>query len=587
MKLNRLITTVSICLLCIITCVSGCKTPDDMGASSLPAVLEETMPSAELSDIRAFTFADIDSASPYYDIACYMLYNELMSVKQTDFADKNGDLFAPLDIATVSDAAAALNIEAAEDAILTRGTLARLLYTAAKEQGLPTETALTSLPYRDAADALPEDKAALLWASEKGLFKSFVGLRLLPNTALSRLQLAEAIIFFKALDAQDALAAEIAAAIPSRTVYSAAINNHSAIQSVINSAAQRHGAVGVQVAVIENGVATDTFTYGFATKGTDPMTANHKIRTASITKVAVGTAAWLLYEDGKITLDTDISQYWNADIKNPAYPDDPITIRNLLTHTSSIYDAPYGTSRKYEDLKVALMNNGYAATRPGSQWKYNNHAFTVLGVTLELAGKTTLNDLLRERIFTPLDMDAAFATGDIKNTNLLATLYRNTGAIGLDTATAKSMHCDKTAGADGSHFAGGLTMSAYDLAKFFTILANDGIYEGIRLLDPETIKLMETYGERTVSNGFYQAMPLRYKQNLYGRNGLYFHTGSSYGVFNSASYDPASGDGVIVLTTGADGTKGTAGIYKVCEEINDYIYKVVNEHHEAEISSAS
>ncbi len=575
MKLKNYLTTVSICLLCIIICVSGCKVPDDTGASSLPAVSEETIPSAELSDIRAFALADIEPDSPYYDTVCYMLYNELMSIKLPDFADKNGDLFAPFDIALVSDAAAALKIEAAEDAILTRGRLARLLYAAAKEQGLPTETALSSLPYRDAADALPEDKAALLWAFERGIFKSFVGLRLLPNTAVSRLQLAEAIISFKALDPNDITAREIASKIPSRAVYSAAINNHSAIQSVINAAAERHGAVGVQVAVIENGVVTDTFTYGFATKGTDPMTANHKIRTASITKVAVGTAAWLLYEDGKITLDTDISQYWNADIKNPAYPNDPITIRTLLTHTSSIYDAPYGTSRKYDDLKVSLTNNGYAATRPGSQWKYNNHAFAVLGVTLELAGKTTLNDLLRERIFEPLDMDAAFATGDIKNTDLLATLYRSTGAVGLDTATAKSMHCGKTAGADGSHFAGGLTMSAYDLAKIFAILANDGVYEGIELLDPQTVKLMEAYGERTVSSGAYQAMPLRFRQNLYGRESIYFHTGSSYGVFNSASYDPESGDGVIVLTTGADGTKGTAGIYKVCEEINDYIYKVV------------
>ena len=578
MKHKTYLATVSICLLCIITCISGCATPENTGVSSLPAVGGEALPEVTLSDMRVFSFADVDSDSPYYDTACYMFYNELISTNNTEFADSIGCLFAPYDIATRNDAAKALRLEEEENTILTRGGLANLLYTAAKAKGMSTESTLSSLPYRDATDVLPEEKEALLWAIDSGLFKSFVGFRLLPNTAVSRLQLAEAVILFNALD-DDTLAKEVASKISSRTVYSAAINNHSAIQAAIDTAATRHGAVGVQVAVIEKGVVTDTFTYGFATKDTDEMTVNHKIRTASITKVAVGTGAWLLYEDGKISLDSDIGQYWDTDIKNPAYPDEPITIRTLLTHTSSIYDAPFGTSRKYEDFKVALStSDGYTEYRPGSKWKYNNHAFTALGITLERAGGVTLNDLLTERIFRPLDMDAAFATGDIKNSDLLATIYRKGGNVGLGTDAAKAMHCDKTAGADGRHFAGGLTTSAYDLAKFFSLLANDGFYEGISLLEAETVALMESYGEHTVSGGFYQAMPLRFKKNLFGREGIYFHTGSSYGVFNTASYDPQSGDGVIVLTTGADGDKGTAGIYQICEEISQYIYGIIKQN---------
>ncbi len=580
MKRKHLITTISICLLCMLFCISGCQTPVDTVSSSLPAVTEKTKISTDISEMRVFSLADIEPSSLCYDTVCYMLFNELMTVKKTDFADSNSEVFAPDSITTLFDAAKALSItlpEETKDATLTRGKLATMLYSAAKNRGISTEVALSALPYRDANEAKPEEVTALLWTTEKGLFSSFVGLRLLPNTAVSRIQLAEAVIFFKALDTNDSLAAEIASAIPSRKVYSSALNNHSSIQQIIDSSAKRHGAVGVQVAVIENGVVTDTFTYGYATKDTDPMTTDHKIRTASITKVAVGTAAWLLYEDRKIALDTDISHYWNTVIKNPTYPEDKITVRTLLTHTSSIYDAPYGTPRKYDDIKSLLTNGGYSESRPGHKWKYNNYAFAVLGITLERAGGVTLNDLLHNRVFAPLDMDAAFSTGDIKNTDLLATVYRNSGAVGLSVDAAKSMHCGEIPGTDGSHFAGGLTMSAYDLAKFISLLANDGIYEGIRILDAETIRLMESYSKNTVSNGFYQAMPLRFKKNLYGRNGIYFHTGSSYGVFNSISYDPESGDGVIVLTTGADGIKGTAGIYQICAEINEYIYNAIEE----------
>ena len=56
------------------------------------------------------------------------------------------------------------------------------------------------------------------------------------------------------------------------------------------------------------------------------------------------------------------------------------------------------------------------------------------------------------------------------------------------------------------------------------------------------------------------------------RPGVYYHTGSAYGVFNCASYDPATGDGVVVLTVGASGAKDEHGIYKVCAEISNEIY---------------
>ena len=57
--------------------------------------------------------------------------------------------------------------------------------------------------------------------------------------------------------------------------------------------------------------------------------------------------------------------------------------------------------------------------------------------------------------------------------------------------------------------------------------------------------------------------------------GLFCHTGSAYGVYNCASYDPATGNGVVVLTVGAAGDKDDRGIYKVCAEINEFIYGVV------------
>lgn len=93
-------------------------------------------------------------------------------------------------------------------------------------------------------------------------------------------------------------------------------------------------------------------------------------------------------------------------------------------------------------------------------------------------------------------------------------------------------------GSSGSSFAGGLTISAKDQAKLLSLLANDGTYQGLRLLSRESVALMETRFDQILSDGTYQALPLRSQGNIYGRSHLYYYTGSAYGVYNFMSYDP-------------------------------------------------
>ena len=85
---------------------------------------------------------------------------------------------------------------------------------------------------------------------------------------------------------------------------------------------------------------------------------------------------------------------------------------------------------------------------------------------------------------------------------------------------------------------------------------------------------MERIAGRT-SGGFYQAQPLRYITDAYGRNGIYYHTGSAYGVYNGFSYDPETGDGVIVLTTGATSVHDAHGNYAVCGDIFNSVYRAI------------
>ena len=254
------------------------------------------------------------------------------------------------------------------------------------------------------------------------------------------------------------------------------------------------------------------------------------------------------------------------------------SVRSLLTHTSSITSYGDNESRLYGPVKKRLASSGtFRNMTPGkvSGWAYNNYAFGVLGMTLELADKRVMDDIAGEYFFDPLHIDAAFESGELKNTDLLATLYSRGGGVQRSVQTQKGLKLKGGPGATGQFFAGGLTVSAPDLAKLIATLANDGVYEGQQLLSEESVQTIETSIGTPGGNPFEQCQPLRLQKNIYGRDQLYYHTGSAYGVYNCFSYDPVSKDGVVVLTTGAKSTKDDRGIYAVCGEITTSVYAAI------------
>ena len=352
--------------------------------------------------------------------------------------------------------------------------------------------------------------------------------------------------------------------------------NESEVQKVINEISQKYGAAGVQVAIVDNGSVIASFAYGWATKETELMTADHKMRVASISKVVIGMVAMLLQEDGIVDIDASIGDHWEVTAQNPAYPNSPISIRSILSHTSSIISYSDDYSADYSSIRSRL-NNCYRDAEPGNieSYCYNNYAFRVLGATLEIAADQCMDSILQEKLLSAMDIDASFAAGDIAETDMLVTLYRENGDIGRSAETQKAIHLSDVPGENGAYFAGGFTISANDLAKLVALLASDGSYYGTQLLSSASVEAMETCIPTPLSDGSYQALPLFYAADLYGRDGIYYHPGSAFGVFNCISYDSVTGDGVVVLTTGANGAADHYDIYNICDEINEYIYRLI------------
>jgi D-alanyl-D-alanine carboxypeptidase len=152
----------------------------------------------------------------------------------------------------------------------------------------------------------------------------------------------------------------------------------------------------------------------------EPMRANDRFRVGSITKSFVSSAVVQLVGEGKVSLGDTVERWLPGLVPNGA----GITIRRLLNHTSGLYDYTHDPRLLAPFLAGDLGHVwaprdlvGLAATHPplfapGERWSYSNTNFILLGLVVEAATGHTLEQELRERIFTPLGLaDTSFGAG--------------------------------------------------------------------------------------------------------------------------------------------------------------------------------
>ncbi|HPJ82960.1 MAG TPA: serine hydrolase domain-containing protein, partial [Bacteroidales bacterium] len=136
-------------------------------------------------------------------------------------------------------------------------------------------------------------------------------------------------------------------------------------------------AVGLSVAVICDNQVVYTGATGFKNLETsEPLNSSHLMRIASISKSFTATAIMQLYEAGCFDLDDDIGKALGYPVRNPLYPDIPITYRMLLSHTSSLSDsAGYFTLDVLRPDITGDVSRSFNAYAPGTGYQYCNLGF--------------------------------------------------------------------------------------------------------------------------------------------------------------------------------------------------------------------
>ena len=293
---------------------------------------------------------------------------------------------------------------------------------------------------------------------------------------------------------------------------------------------------GLQVLVLRGGEVVFEYAGGFArlkTSGAVPLGLEHKPRIASISKLVATVGLMRLVEQGLVDLDADVSAYLGFTLRNPAFPGTPITLRQILSHTSSIRDAGQywleaeGTFEDFFLPGTAIYEDGahFAAgdgRQPGAYFEYANLNFGLVAGVIERVSGQRFDRYMRQAVLEPLGLDASYNVCDLswKHPETIATLYRKRDAdevwqpqedwvAQLDDARFSCYYGREPVargedpgeilagyrpGSNPTLFSpqGGLRASARDLAEIARLLLNGGILAGQRLVAAETIDEMFT-----------------------------------------------------------------------------------------------
>ena len=268
-------------------------------------------------------------------------------------------------------------------------------------------------------------------------------------------------------------------------------------------------------------------TFGF--RSTDkklPYKKDDIFRICSMTKAVTTTAIMQLYEEGKLGLDDAVQDYIPAfkktqvldtfNEKDSTYTTvpvkSPITLRQLLTHTSGIAYGDFypgkimAVYKKNNMLGVGLSHptwnteefiNRLAAVplafQPGDHYMYGLN-MDVLGRVIEVVSGEKLSDYFRKHIFEPLGMKDTYFYLPKEKQSRLVPIYGYDANKNLQMLINDPLasNIDYPKNTDIGHYAGGggLSSTAMDYAIFIQALINNGIYNGKRILSRKTIEVM-------------------------------------------------------------------------------------------------
>jgi CubicO group peptidase (beta-lactamase class C family) len=282
-----------------------------------------------------------------------------------------------------------------------------------------------------------------------------------------------------------------------------------------------------------------------------PMAAETACLWFSMTKIVTATVAVSMAEDGELDLDGPVSRHL------PAFPSS-VLVRHLLQHTAGMANPlplrwvrPAGCEPPDDFVADLLKRHPRVARAPGQSAKYTNLGYLALGEVIAQAAGAPYEQVVRERILTPLRMsgtgftylpDAEAATGHQRRLhpfNPLLHAFAPEGVIG--SARGRWMTFNRFL-VNGSAY-GGLVGPVTDAGRFLAMHANEGELDGERILSAAAARTMQDL----TAHGRKLDVGLGWFRRHTDSGSFVEHLGGGAGFWNVMRLYPESGVGVVAM----------------------------------------
>lgn len=323
----------------------------------------------------------------------------------------------------------------------------------------------------------------------------------------------------------------------------------------IDSLMQHYKMVGLSVAVVKKGRIIYTHAFGEKNIATGtPLTDSNLFRIASISKSFSATAILQLVQAKKLSLNQDVSKLIGFRVRNPKFPEKVITLKMLMSHTSSLNDSRgYFTYDSINPSKSANWAGCYNDYAPGAGYQYCNYNYNIIGGIIERASGERFDHYIKTHILDPLHLYAGYEVAALDSSRF-ATLYEYDAATKQYTASDayqqnKNRIDHYKMGISTPVFSptGGMKISASDLAKYMSMHMNYGEYKGTRIISRKSAQTMQ----RKVSDGDGgYGLAIETKDDLIPGKTMKGHTGSAYGLYSIMFWQPKERFGIVAITNG-------------------------------------
>ena len=324
--------------------------------------------------------------------------------------------------------------------------------------------------------------------------------------------------------------------------------------------------VGVSVSIRMAGEETYALVGGISDIDV-PTAGNMAFGVGSITKTAIAATILKLEEEGLLTTEDTISTYLSLDA---AQIDDSITIFQLLSHFTGL-GGYFGTTlwdRVEGDLDTAIPTIELVdyirdpINEPGIAHEYSNSNFLILALIIEAVTGQTVGEVMRERFWSPLQLNNIYFGANDVITSPMAGAWRDSNGDGvLQNITGEYRDAYHSV----FYGAAGILATASDLSDWAFQLV-----EGQALSEVSRNKMLTVYGE--IPDPVFTGYGLGVRRNVYAGRVMWGHTGGVRGYGAHMFHDPANGISIAVLNNQSRSANGPLLRHELINELLSEVY---------------